>query len=165
MSLDPAYKFLFNQGMQAFNRSAAAKRMRGAGNSAAGATSFGQGLGYDYMNKMLPQYQAGAQEELRRFMGPAGLLPQYTGANNQVTSKEGSDAASKDLLPYYQRMLEQGMGGGSQPTGASWGGLTERPAYTQPRLQAGMALGGSPSYSPPPFDWLAFNEGDYGQNF
>lgn len=127
MAEDPAYKFLFNQGMQAFNRTAAAKGMRLSGNTLLGAQEYGQGRAFDYTNRMLPQYRAGAQEELSRFMGPAGLLPSYTGANNQITSREGSDAAAQDLLPYYQRMLEGGMGGGSYPgafqtQGAGYGG-------------------------------------------
>jgi len=142
MATDPAYKFLFNQGMQAFNRTAAMKGMRLSGNTLLGAQEYGQGRAYDYMNKMLPQYQAGAREELSRFMGPAGLLPGYTNLNNRASGEEGASSAAGELLPYYQRMLEQSMGGGgsysggygmpqvpsgpSQPTGwgAGYGGVT-----------------------------------------
>lgn len=148
MQSDPAYTFLFNQGQQALNRSLAAKRLSYSGKALGETAAYGQGMAYDYMNKLLPQYQAGAQEELRRFMGPAGLLPSYTGANNQVTSREGSDAASKELLPYYQRMLDSQMGGGGSSAGPSYGGLTGGYNF-QPRLQAAMGPGGSTGYQPP----------------
>lgn len=150
MSQDPAYQFLFNQGEQALSRTLAARRLSFSGKAMNDTTAYGQGMAYDYMNKLLPQYQAGAQEELRRFMGPAGLLPQYTGANNQVTSKEGSDAASRELLPYYQRMLEQSMGGGgAEPgEGIGYGGLSG--GYSQPRLEAAMAPSNYSRSQPPP---------------
>jgi len=131
---DPAYQFLFNQGMQAFNRTAGAQRLSGAGATAAGATKYGQGLAYDYMNKLLPQYRAGAQEELSRFMGPAGLAPQYANVGNQATQMQGAEQAARDLLPYYDRLLSGGVGGGAPvqgaflPTGASYGGGATPPA-------------------------------------
>lgn len=153
MTQDPAYQFLFNQGMQAFNRTAAGKKMQLAGKTGLDAMQYGQGLGLSNARQMIPLYQQGAgtelnrfigganalgqgaSQELQRFMGPAGLLPNYAGFNNQVSQMQGADAATAQLLPYYQQMLSGG-GGGSyagggaespgtfKPTGASYGGVT-----------------------------------------
>lgn len=133
MASDPAYKFLFNQGMQAFNRTAGAKGMRYSGNTMLGAQDYGQGLAYKYMNQMLPQYKGGAQEELNRFLGPAGLLPRYAETNNAATSAEGSNAAAQQLIPYYQQMLS---GGG----GSGWGSPSTSPGAFN---TAGAGYGGS----------------------
>lgn len=144
MAGDPAYQFLYNQGLQTMNRSLAAKGLMNSGKSLNDSMAYGQGMAYDYMNKMLPQFQAGAQEELRRFMGPAGLQPTYTNLNNSVTQAQGAASASRDLVPYYQQMLSQSAGGGAQPN-IGYGGQTS--SYTpQPRLQQAWA----PQYTPQP---------------
>lgn len=155
MSQDPAYQFLFNQGSQALNRSLASKGLMQSGKSLTDNTQFGQGLAFDYMTKMLPQYQAGAREELARFMGPAGLLPGYANTNNQTSNMEGQNRASEALMPYYQRMLEQSMGGGGsvQPGGgASFGGVSGsyNPTSYSPRLE--QAWGQQPQRQPETFD-------------
>lgn len=133
MAQDPAYKFLYNQGLQTMNRSLAAKGLMNSGKSLNDSMAYGQGMSFDYMNKMLPQYQAGAREELARFMGPAGLAPSYANTNNQATQVEGSSRASAELLPYYRDML--GGGGASAPSaGIGYGGVSG--GYTpQARLQ------------------------------
>lgn len=144
MAGDPAYQFLYNQGLQTMNRSLAAKGLLSSGKSLNDSMAYGQGMAYDYMNKMLPQFQAGAQEELRRFMGPAGLQPTYTNLNNNVTQAQGAASASRDLVPYYQQMLSQSAGGGAQPN-IGYGGQSS--SYTpQPRLQQAW----TPQYTPQP---------------
>ena len=159
MASDPAYKFLYNQGEQALNRSLAAQRLRFSGKALGDTTKMGQGLAYDYMNKMLPQYQQGAETELRRWMGPAGLSLQGTQINNRTQQMEGSEKAAGELLPYYQRMLEQSMsGGGGGGAGPSYGGRSSSYAPT-PRLeQAWGGGGGGSTYSPPAQDTFDMND-------
>lgn len=135
MTGDPAYQFLFNQGQQALNRSLAAKRMTYSGKALNDTMAYGQGMASDYFKRMIPQYQGGAQEELRRFMGPAGLLPTYAGINNRASESEGSAAAARELMPLYmQGMGGGGYGGGSlQPTpNIGYGGVNS--GYSAPRL-------------------------------
>lgn len=138
MASDPAFKFLYNQGLQAMNRSLAARGMMNSGKSLNDSMAYGQGMASDYMSRMLPLYQAGASEELRRFMGPAGLMPNYTQVNNQATQLEGSEAAANELLPYYKAAL----GGGQQGSGVGWGG---QGSVYAPRLEG--ALGNGYSYA------------------
>lgn len=144
MGQDPAYAFLFNQGMQALNRTAAANRMRFAGKTMNDATKFGQGLAYDYMNKMLPQYKAGADEELSRWMGPSQIANQTygldqgnirlaqtgTALNNTERGNIESSQAAMDLIPTFsQAYNNMMMPGGTTPNygsyeAPSFGGLT-----------------------------------------
>ena len=140
-SSDPAYQFLFNQGMQAFNRTAAANRMRFAGKTMDDSMKYGQGLAYDYMNRMLPQYKAGADEELQRWAVPGQLqLQGYgldqgnvrlaqsgTALNNNERGEVESGMAAQDLIPQfsqaYTRMMSSpsGYGGYDAP---SYGGIS-----------------------------------------
>lgn len=141
MAQDPAYKFLFNQGEQALNRSLAARRLTYSGKALNDTMAYGQGMAFDYMNKMLPQYGAGAASELSRYMGPTGLYMQGAAMNNNVTNMEGSNRAAQELMPYYQNM----MGGGGSPgysqpnigyggASSSYNPVSQQPTY-QPRLQ------------------------------
>lgn len=122
MASDPAYKFLYNQGLQALNRSLAAKGLMQSGKSLNDNTDYGQGMAFNYMRQMLPNYQAGAREELARFMGPAGLLPGYASLNNNVTRQENADSRQDAMLPMLERMLNDG--GNSTTSGIGAGGLT-----------------------------------------
>ena len=120
-SQDPAYKFLFNQGMQAYLRSRAASGMRLAGSTDLGAMKYGEDLTHTYLKGMLPEYGAGAKSELERYMGPAGLLPEYANVSNRAINQAGQSQAAQQLLPYYQTMMGSGYGGGYAPPPA-WGG-------------------------------------------
>jgi len=148
MAGDPAYKFLFNQGEQALKRSLAAKRLMYSGKSLADTTQFGQGMAYDYMNKMLPQYQAGAREELTRFLGPAELLPRYAASNNRAIESDQSRRMLQDYMG-----SQGGDGGGSgfsaaplPSSGGSFGGVSSDYNPTR-RLQQEYA---PPNYYQPP---------------
>lgn len=140
MAQDPAYKFLFNQGEQALNRSLAAKRLTYSGKALNDTTAYGQGMAFDYMNKMLPQYGAGASQELQRYAVPMGLYMQSAGINNNATNMEGSNRAAQELMPYYQQMMQQGGGGGGAAPAIGFGGASSRympqqqPQQYQPRL-------------------------------
>lgn len=127
---NPAYKFLFNQGQQALERSNAAKRLRFSGKSLADSTAFGEGMASDFANRMLPQYAAGAESELRRFMGPAGLIPQYQAGNNAAIGQAGAAQGAQDMMPFYQQMMSQLAGGRGTPS------------YSQPAMPAGPSFGG-----------------------
>lgn len=147
MTSDPAYKFLFNQGMQAFNRTAAARGMSFSGNTMAGAQDYGQGLAAKYFKTMIPEYGHGAEAELRRFMGPAQLQPGYAKQNNDVTNMQGSNAAARDLAPAYKDMINRGGGGAGGFGGQSdqyWNSLT--PSFQRPGASQGS--GPAPSYAP-----------------
>ena len=66
ITADPAYQFLFNQGQEALNRTAAAKRMRFAGKTMLDAQQFGQGLAASNFRTMLGELRAGAGDEYTR---------------------------------------------------------------------------------------------------
>lgn len=138
MAQDPAYQFLFNQGMQGLNRQLAAGGKSASGAAMAEATKFGQGTAAGYMNQMLPQYRGGAQEELSRFMGPAGLLPQYLQQNNQAIGAGNAEQGAKALLPEYLRMMNQDSGypGRVAPGGgASYNGMNTSTNPASPQFQ------------------------------
>lgn len=60
---DPAYQFLFKQGTEALNRTAAAKRMRFAGKTMLDAQEYGQGLAANNLKQVLGELRAGAGAE------------------------------------------------------------------------------------------------------
>lgn len=142
---NPAYQFLYNQGLQALNRSLAAKKMTLSGKGMNDTLSFGQGQAANFANQMLPQYRAGAQEELARFMGPAGLLPRYVAGNNATIG----GARSEDLAAGgggLDGMFSAGLpsaGGGSSFTGAGIGMGGVRSGYNPVSLPSS-----TPSYTP-----------------
>lgn len=140
LAQDPAYKFLFNQGEQALNRSLAARRMTHSGRALNDTFAYGAGQAATGFKSLMPEYRAGAETELRRFMGPAGLLPTYAGVNNQATQQEGSAAAARELLPMYSGGGFEGPTAGASRIG--FGGLSS--GYTQ-RLSPEMLAGLSPS--------------------
>lgn len=74
---DPAYQFMFNQGQEAMNRTAAAKRMRFAGKTMLDAQNFGQGLAAQNLRTLLPELRAGAQDEYGRMAQEAQARHQY----------------------------------------------------------------------------------------
>lgn len=141
MGNDPAYQFLFNSGMQALNRTAAANRMRFSGKSLNDATKFGQGMAYDYMNRMLPQYKTGADEELQRWIAPSelslrqygleqgnvGLAQRGTAQNNELRGEVEGSQAAQDLIPMMSDTYRN-MAGLNQP---QWTGINsyDSPAY------------------------------------
>lgn len=126
LAQDPAYQFLFNQGMQAFNRTQAGKKMTLSGNSALGAENYGQGLAANYFNQMMPQMLAGSQQELQRYQVPGQLgVARYAashggtsmGNQSQTGANPGTqgDMGARDLL---RQLASQGGQGG----GGSYGG-------------------------------------------
>lgn len=161
LTSDPAYKFLFNQGQSALNRSLAAKRLLYGGKALDDTTAFGEGTALNYFKQMMPQYQAGAEEELKRFMGPASLLPTYASTNNRTISNAGAEAGAQDSMAMMPQLLSGGyggmgggMGGGygtpNIPTGPSFGGISSGYNYGgygggyPPRLQ--YAMGGGDTF-------------------
>lgn len=150
---NPAYKFILEQGQQALERSNAAKHLRFSGKSLADSTAYGEGMASDFANRMLPQYQAGAQSELSRFMGPAGLLPQYQQGNNAAIGQAGAAQGAQDMMPFYQQMMARLARGGNassysqppMPTGPSYGGVRGGYNAVQPRLEEGLMGGWNPS--------------------
>ena len=68
---DPYYNFLQQQGEQALGRSAGARRMRFAGKTMLDFQNQGQGLAAGYLQQLLPQLRAGAQDETARLTNEA----------------------------------------------------------------------------------------------
>ena len=127
MASDPAYKFMYNQGLQALNRSLAAKRQTLSGKAINDSLDYGAGMTAKYMQDLLPQYRGGAQEELARFMGPAGLLPGYAASNRvaQNSAEFGGGNPSTDNSAFYHSLLK-GLGDDGESSGTGnigFGGL------------------------------------------
>lgn len=169
MASDPAYQFLYNQGEQAMNRGLAAKRKQYSGEGMIDQMKFGQGMAFNYMNQMLPQYRGAAQEELARFMGPAGLLPRYAAQNNQTMDNMDQNRAAQDLLPYYQQMLAGGGGGGggSSMPAIGMGGIS---GSYNPTKYNSPASGAPPSrlaqaYDPNAYDPYAVEDAAMGADY
>lgn len=135
---DPAYKFLFDQGMQAFNRTQAGRKMTLSGNAALGAQNYGQGLAANYFNQIMPQLLSGSKQELERYQVPGQLAVQRYGASHGGTSfgnqfqtgaNQGTqgDYGARDLL----NRMAQGGGGSYGGGGAGTPGGTRLPPYPQ----------------------------------
>lgn len=77
-----AFKFLQEQGMNAMNRTAAAKRMRFAGKTMLDAQRFGQDLSSTYWGDILKNLTMGAQEERNRWTDEERIRQLY--ANLQL---------------------------------------------------------------------------------
>ena len=129
---DPTYQFLYNQGLQSLNRNLAAKRMSLSGKSMNDTMAYGAGMASKYMQDLIPQYRGGAQEELQRFLGPAGLLPRYAATNNAAIGQADNMTARADMNSYLRNSMPLDMSGFNAPQGSGigYGGLN----YTGPRL-------------------------------
>jgi len=129
LNANPAYEYLYNQGMQSLGRSLAAKRMQYSGNAMQEFQKTGQGIAANFANQMIPQYQAGAREELSRFMGPAGLLPQYAASNNSAIGRASAENMAGDSggMNFDPSMFAGGGGGGGQgaTTQIGMGGISQ----------------------------------------
>ena len=138
-SSDPTYKFLYNQGLQSLNRNLAAKRLTLSGKSMNDTMDYGAGMTAKYMQDLLPQYRGGAQEELSRFMGPAGLSLQAS--RLQQSSGGGSSTGGYPMggMPLGGNWDASGF---SSPTGSGlgWGGVSQQPqGAQQPAASGGFA--------------------------
>lgn len=144
---DPAYQFLFNQGQQALNRSLAARRMSLSGNAMNDTMAYGAGTAAKYFKDMIPQYQAGAREELNRFMGPAGLLPRYAASNNATISGSNQMVNNADDRAMYRNLLSQPdsyAGGGDWGSGIGYGGAGSRYMMPPPPSAPSRSYGVAP---------------------
>lgn len=144
LNANPAYEYLYNQGMQSLGRSLAAKRMQYSGNAMQEFQKTGQGIAANFANQMIPQYQAGAREELSRFMGPAGLLPQYAASNNSAIGRASAESMLGDSggMNFDPSMFAGGGGGQGASTQIGMGGISQ--GYNP----VGRMQGGSlPTYS------------------
>lgn len=88
----PGYQFRFNQGMQAIDRSAAAKGNLMSGNTLAAAQEFGQGLASQEYNNRINQLQQTVATQAPSINQQAGLL-QGTGQYLSQTGQQQGAAA------------------------------------------------------------------------
>jgi hypothetical protein len=126
---DPTYQFLYNQGLQALNRNLAAQRQTLSGKSMNDTLAYGAGMASKYMQDLLPQYRGGAQEELNRFMGPAGLLPNYARTNNAAIAQASGMTSNADFLNNwrgYDLGLDRSGFTASGGNGIGWGGVNNQ---------------------------------------
>ena len=140
-SSDPTYKFLYNQGLQSLNRNLAAKRLTLSGKSMNDTMDYGAGMTAKYMQDLLPQYRGGAQEELARFMGPAGLSLQASRLQ-QPSSSGGSSSTGGYPVGGMPLGGNWDASGFSSPTGSGlgWGGVSQQPqGAQQPAASGGFA--------------------------
>lgn len=142
MTTDPAFSFLYNQGLQALNRSLAAQRLTHSGKALTDTLNYGQGAAANYFNQLIPQLRGVAGDEYQRWAGPAQMnLQAYglgqrdtanqiqaTAMNNRLLADERGEQMLSDLLP----MLAGGGGGNTQggmlPSsggGIGWGGMSQ----------------------------------------
>lgn len=108
---NPAYKFGFDQGQEAMNRTAAAKRMRFSGKSLTDATQFGQDYASTQFKSLADTYRGAASDELNRWAVPAGLSLQGYGAETSRMGAEtgrmnaGTQQFSADTDRWYRENL------------------------------------------------------------
>lgn len=148
---DPAYQFMYNQGLQALNRSLAARRMTMSGKAMNDTIAQGAGTAAAGMKQILPLYQAGAGEELNRFLGPAGLLPRYASSNNATIAGSNQMVNNADDRAMYESMLSGPESGPSADWGAGIGFGGQRSGYTSR----------PPTYAPPPRP-MSYDSSSYG---
>lgn len=138
MTQDPAFTFLYNQGLQALNRSLAAQRLTHSGKALTDTLNYGQGAAANYFNQLIPQLRGVAGDEYQRWAGPAQMnlqayglgqrdtanQMQATGMNNRLLADERGEQMLSDILP----LLQGGSQGGMMPSGGGgigWGGASQ----------------------------------------
>ncbi len=143
---DPAYKFLFDQGMQGLNRTMAAKKMAMSGNAGLGAINFGQGLASNYFNQMMPQLLAGSAQELQRYQVPGQLEVQKYGASHGGASmgnqsQQGANPGTQADYGARDLLARIAQGGGSGGMAPSYGGNGAGYSNTRSLGQPGGGMG------------------------
>lgn len=128
---DPAYQFLYNQGLQALNRSLAAQRLTHSGKALTDTLNYGQGAAANYFNQLTNQLRGVAQDELSRWYLPAQLalkgyglgqadvgLAQRASAMDYSRAQEASGAAAmQNLLGMLSSPSTAGIGYGPISSG------------------------------------------------
>jgi len=173
MTTDPAFSFLYNQGLQALNRSLAAQRLTHSGKALTDTLNYGQGAAANYFNQLIPQLRGVAGDEYQRWAGPAQMnlqayglgqrdtanQMQATQLNNRLLADERGEQMLSDLLP----MLAGGGSaqGGMLPSsggGIGWGGMSQtynpvgrtlQQDWQPPQLEGGVNTGPVQQYYQP----------------
>lgn len=101
---DPAYRFLFDQGVEALNRSAGARRMRFAGKTMHDIQDFGQRAASQYMGQIAQLLSSGAREEREDYR----LRLEDAQRRAEMQQAEASrEAASSDPFGNLRRIAGQ----------------------------------------------------------
>jgi len=93
---DPAYQFLFNKGMDAFNRTAGARRQRFAGKTGLDAQAYGQGMTSQYWGQLANQWGTGAKEESARWQAENDIGLRGKGQEYSIFPARMQDSLARD---------------------------------------------------------------------
>ena len=88
MTSNPAYQFAFDQGMEAINRSAAAKGQLGSGNRLMELTKYGQGVASQQFNSLADLYSTLAGAKNQNAAGAVGAAA--SAINGQTSAMNGA---------------------------------------------------------------------------
>lgn len=109
----PGYQFQLEQGMQALNRTAGARRQRYSGRTLAEAEKFGQGLASTSYQQQMQNLLAAAQAEMSRYTGEnQANLANFQGNVQNYAAQNAANAQNYQLQNQaenqrYQTMLDQ----------------------------------------------------------
>lgn len=103
----PAYQFLMDQGMNALNRTAAAKRMRFAGKTQLDAQKYGQGLAAQEYGKLYNQLLQGAQSEVGRWGDENRIGLANLGFNTGRSDSSLSDLGYAEVVRNPRRLMDR----------------------------------------------------------
>ncbi len=130
----PGYQFQMNQGVQALDRSAAARGLLNSGAQGKALTAYGQGLGSSYLQNYVNGLsgiagmgQASAAQQAAVGMNAANNIGQ-----NQISAGNASAAGTMGMANAFTGALGQGVGlyGLYQGGFAGGGGLSQVPGVT-----------------------------------
>ena len=99
-----AYKFRFNQGQQALERSAAAKGMLNSGNTLAELARYGQGMASDEYGKEFERLNSATGQRNQYNLGLMGAANQELGLRQQGRS-DTANTALRALIGYDEAVL------------------------------------------------------------
>lgn len=152
---DPGYKFQFNQGQQAVERSMAARGFLGSGNEAIALTEYGQGFAANYLDRQR-QFLAGlAGANISPNYGPGitgygmGLdtASQALASLGYGITRGGAAAGTPAAGPKAAGGEAAMVGAGLSGVGRIVGGTTGRGLSSAGGVISGLAQGGVEGYS------------------
>ena len=125
---DPAYQWLFSRGMDAFNRTAGARRQRFAGKTGLDAQAYGQGLTSQYWGQIANQWGAGAKQEADRWAAENDIGLRGKGQEYSIYPARLQDTLARDRAE-QGRLSAEGSSFFANPAATRAGGYGSYSGY------------------------------------